>query len=84
MLGCPVIAADIPVLREVGGGWPHYLAADDTDALVAAILDCTSRSCGIARPQFCRTWSDAGQQLVERLTAHGLIDRHLVRLEACT
>ena len=43
MQGCPVIAADIPVLREVGGDWPSYIVPDS-----AALADLLQRP---------RTWS---------------------------
>jgi glycosyltransferase involved in cell wall biosynthesis len=38
-LGTPVIAADLPVYREVAGAIPEYLPPGDVDAWVAAILD---------------------------------------------
>lgn len=37
--GVPVIASDLPVLREVGGDVPTFLKADDLVAWEAAILD---------------------------------------------
>ncbi len=36
-LGCPVLAADIPVLREVGGDWPSYLPVDNVAPWVTAL-----------------------------------------------
>jgi glycosyltransferase involved in cell wall biosynthesis len=35
--GCPVLAHDIPVLREVGAGAARYVDARDPDALAAAV-----------------------------------------------
>jgi glycosyltransferase involved in cell wall biosynthesis len=35
--GAPVLAADLTVLREVGGGAARYVAADDADAWAQAI-----------------------------------------------
>jgi glycosyltransferase involved in cell wall biosynthesis len=36
--GTPVVATDLPVLREVGGVYASYCASDDEDAWVPAIL----------------------------------------------
>lgn len=38
-LGTPVLASDLPALREVGGNVPDWLVADDPDAWQAAVLD---------------------------------------------
>lgn len=37
--GCPVIASDLPALREVGGAVPDYLPPDDVAAWRTAISD---------------------------------------------
>lgn len=37
--GCPVMASDIPVHREVGGGAIRLVPADDEDALVDGLVD---------------------------------------------
>ena len=36
-LGCPVLASDIPALREVGGNEAVYVAPDDGEAIAAGI-----------------------------------------------
>jgi glycosyltransferase involved in cell wall biosynthesis len=38
-LGCPVIAADLPVYHEVAGSIPDYLSPENEDAWVAVIID---------------------------------------------
>lgn len=43
MAGCPVIAADIPVLRETGQRWPVYLPVDDVSALACAVQGASTR-----------------------------------------
>lgn len=47
-IGVPVIASDLPTFREIAGDIPDYLAANDTAAWEAAILD-YSRSDSVAR-----------------------------------
>ena len=37
--GAPVIASDLPVLREVGGDAVRYCAVGDVDAWSSAIVD---------------------------------------------
>jgi glycosyltransferase involved in cell wall biosynthesis len=53
-VGCPVIASDLPALREVGGSVPDYLCPDDIAAwsdLVRAyaIHDSKARDAQLAR-----------------------------------
>lgn len=38
-LGCPIIASDLPPLREITGGLARYVEPEDSDALARAILD---------------------------------------------
>jgi glycosyltransferase involved in cell wall biosynthesis len=72
-VGCPVIASDLPALREVGGSVPDYLFPDDIAAwsdLVRAyaIHDSKARDAQLARlSDWSRpTWS-AHFELVENL-----------------
>jgi glycosyltransferase involved in cell wall biosynthesis len=41
--GAPVLASDLPVLREVGGEHAHYLPAGDPDAWAAALAGLAER-----------------------------------------
>lgn len=68
MRGCPVIASDIPVLREVGGSWARYVGPDDTQGLVQAVSALSS-----APPQYRpqRTWSDVALRLADCLAMSG-------------
>lgn len=60
MQGCPVIASDIPVLREVGGDWPCYVPHADTAALIDAIGN-LRRERSASPP--VRTWSEVADAL---------------------
>lgn len=60
MQGCPVIAADIAVLREAGRQWPHYIKPGSVPDLIQAIETSSSRAGAQA---FHRTWHDVALQL---------------------
>jgi len=60
MQGCPVIASDIPVLREAGQQWPCYIAHDSVPELIHAIENPTRHDTAQA---VHRTWDDVAQQL---------------------
>lgn len=61
-LGCPVLAADLPVLREVGGAWPTYLPTHCVTDWIRALRD--PQPLFMAPPQV-RCWAEvAGQLLV--------------------
>ncbi|WP_417539518.1 glycosyltransferase family 4 protein [Marinobacter sp.] len=62
MEGCPVIASDIPVLREVGGSWPCYVPLDDPPALLQVLQQRRFARPDGAAPH--RTWHDAARRLV--------------------
>ena len=64
MQGCPVIATDIPVLREAGGDWPTYLPADP-EALFTRLE--SAPPVPPARP-VQRKWSEVAGRLIERLS----------------
>jgi glycosyltransferase involved in cell wall biosynthesis len=62
--GVPVAASDIPVLREIGGGLPHYFdpldPADAARAIGAALRDTDAARLGPAHAaQF--SWSAAAE-----------------------
>jgi len=53
-LGIPVVASDLPALREVTGGHATYFAADTPKELASAIIDC--RATG-EDPSDARAWA---------------------------
>lgn len=61
MQGCPVIASDIPVLREAGRHWPTFIEPGSLTELIQAIDTFPQREQVQA---FHRTWDDVAQQLV--------------------
>lgn len=71
MAGCPVIAADLPVLREAGGDWPIYLPGDDPSALAAVLRALPARRA--ATPAAGRSWRMSATRLLDHLAAHGLV-----------
>lgn len=71
--GTPVIASDIPVLREVGGGAVRHVAPDDVAEFVAAILELENpavwahrSTAGRARAEHY-SWTRSAQVLLEVL-----------------
>lgn len=64
MLGCPVIASDLPVLREAGGPWPCYVPLDDPHALLDALRTPPSSLPGRA---FSRRWDEVAARLEQLL-----------------
>lgn len=74
--GCPVVASDLPVLREVGGSSAEYVSLGDRAAWKSVILMLAAERLG--RPEAwrqrqraaaergaCFTWRNTAQQLVE-------------------
>lgn len=59
MRGCPVIATDLPVLREAGGDWPLYIPPCQ-EALTQAVLHPGPRRPALAG----RTWASTFARLV--------------------
>ncbi len=69
-LGCPVLAADIPVLREVGGDWPRYLPVDNTAPWVTALIALQNICPASTAPTMSaptRTWDQVADELWETL-----------------
>lgn len=62
MRGCPVIATDLPVLREAGGNWPLYIQPRQ-EALTQALMHPASRKPASAG----RTWASTLARLVATL-----------------
>ena len=60
MQSCPVIAADIPVLREAGRQWPSYIEPGSLPELIQVIDTFSQRKTAQA---FHRTWDDVALQL---------------------
>lgn len=59
--GCPVIAAELPVLRSIFGGALMYLPGRDLDPLEAMIL-------GLMEPGRRRHYSDRGEERASQFT----------------
>ena len=68
-LGCPVIASDIPALREAGGDWPFYLRPDDRQGLLQLLGSLPPRR---PPPVLKRDWSDVGAELLRVLFSQPL------------
>jgi glycosyltransferase involved in cell wall biosynthesis len=63
--GCPVIASDLPALRELADEGVFLFRPDDLDALVTLIRDhvATDRRCAVGKmPPF--TWAQSARQLL--------------------
>ncbi len=65
-LGCPVLAADVAVLREVGGDWPTWLPVDGVAQWAAALQALTPP---ITKRAPLLTWEQTAQQLLGHLAA---------------
>jgi glycosyltransferase involved in cell wall biosynthesis len=51
ILGRPVLANDLPVMREIGGDWPMYAPLESADQIASALLHMHERPAGAdARP----------------------------------
>jgi glycosyltransferase involved in cell wall biosynthesis len=66
-LGCPVLAADIPVLREVGGDWPRYLPVDNVAPWVMALIALQHIRPAPTIPAPVRTWDQVADALWKTL-----------------
>lgn len=55
--GIPVIASDIPVLREVAGGHSRFVQAGDVDALASALEQAMRATSDPAMAATCRAWA---------------------------
>jgi glycosyltransferase involved in cell wall biosynthesis len=66
-LGCPVIANDIAVLREAGGGWPAYLNANDLSGLLAALRQPHAHRAAPAQASTL-TWHQVALQVLDKLS----------------
>jgi len=66
-LGCPVIASDLPPLREAGGAWPRYLPGAAPGALLAALRAPPQRPAAGAVPP--RDWAQVAGELIAALNA---------------
>lgn len=64
--GCPVLAADIPSLRESTAGGATYLVADDVAAWADGIVAALRGDLPPPRP-LQWSWADAGRQLLAAL-----------------
>lgn len=67
-LGCPVLAADRPVLREAGGNWPTYLPTHDVAAWVDALRN--PPVVATTLPEV-RSWTKVAGQLLVKLQGQG-------------
>lgn len=69
-LGCPVLATDIPVLREVGGEWPSYLPVDNVAPWVIALIalqNIRPAPTDPSTPASVRTWDQVADELWKTL-----------------
>lgn len=68
-LGCPVIAADIPVLREVGQDWPTYVDLTQPARLHTALqtLPHAPRAPAGTHARPWRTWETVARELIAHL-----------------
>ncbi len=66
--GCPVLASDLPVHREVGGGYAAYFPADDASALAELIAAQRLRGTlpGVQSPESFHwpDWTESCRQLL--------------------
>jgi glycosyltransferase involved in cell wall biosynthesis len=74
--GCPVIASDIPVVREVCGGAASYFDPHDASALTALLRkhwDVSQRSAEqqvVAAPRVAQfTWESSARTLIDAVMA---------------
>jgi glycosyltransferase involved in cell wall biosynthesis len=57
-LGVPVVCSDLPVLREVSGGFAHYVIPTHMESLIEGVRAATTMSAPPgARDWARRTWS---------------------------
>lgn len=68
--GTPVLAADIPILREVGGDSCQYVPPTDVDAMAAKIVRVANDS--VLRQKM----ADAGRRNVSRFTIEAWVRNH--------
>ncbi|OHR24276.1 hypothetical protein HMPREF2791_00060 [Corynebacterium sp. HMSC034A01] len=67
-LEIPVIASDLPALREVTGGHATYFAADNSDELASAIINCRATSKDVSNGKAWaqnRTWPRIAADIVD-------------------
>ncbi|GAB4405069.1 MAG: hypothetical protein OHK0048_24800 [Rhodoferax sp.] len=64
--GCPVLAADVPVAREVGGNWAAFLPRNDVTALIDALAGLAPRAQPAMRPRgtATRRWLDVADDVL--------------------
>lgn len=60
-LRCPVLASDVPVLREVGGGWPQFVPTQDVASWSSALEQMAQSN---NQPLCVQTWSDVSERLL--------------------
>jgi glycosyltransferase involved in cell wall biosynthesis len=58
--GIPIVAADLPTVREIAGDLPHYYTPGDPDALADALV--RALAAGEA-PRLLRTWDDRAAEI---------------------
>lgn len=63
-VGCPVVAMDIPVVREVLGQEAVLLCDGDDERIAAEKVDATMRRCR-PQPDLRFSWADSGRQLLD-------------------
>jgi glycosyltransferase involved in cell wall biosynthesis len=67
LLGAPVIASDLPVFREIGGGELTYFPVGSPDGLAEALLECLRAPRRTGKVPL-RSWSDSVRTLAACLS----------------
>lgn len=69
LLGTPVIASDLPALREASDGIGLFLDPDDVDAWRQVLVDVASRPPDRTPPSSSRTWAEVAAEVLAAIEA---------------
>jgi alpha-1,2-rhamnosyltransferase len=65
--GCPVLASDIPVFREIGGDYPHYFSQNDYRSLVKCLNSFLITSLKHRKYRMWLTWDESVNNLFSKI-----------------